>query len=81
MLVDDNLVPGGPNGQLDPYFIKLIVSISHWVAWDGVQAQHHGQSVPKGWSGKTSPCDQPSCCTVSPIAKYEHGPAPTACST
>ena len=25
MLVDDNLVPDGPNGQLDPYFIKLIV--------------------------------------------------------
>ena len=25
MLVDDNLVPDDPNGQLDPYFIKLIV--------------------------------------------------------
>ena len=25
MLVDDNLVPDGCNGQLDPYFIKLIV--------------------------------------------------------
>ena len=25
MLVDHNLVPDGPNGQLDPYFIKLIV--------------------------------------------------------
>ena len=25
MLVDDHFVTDGPNGQLDPYFIKLIV--------------------------------------------------------
>ena len=25
MLVDNNLVPEGPNGQVDPKFIKLIV--------------------------------------------------------
>ena len=56
MLVDDNLVPDGPNSQLDPYFIKLIVQSPTGLLGKECkpQTQCHGQSIPKGWSSKTT---------------------------
>ena len=61
MLVDCNLVPDGPNHQLDPYFIKLIVQSPTGSL--GKECKSFMTANPVPWSihteGKTSPCHQP----------------------
>ena len=74
MLVDDNLVPDGPNGQLDPYFIKLIVPSPSGSL--GKDSKSFSTAIPDPWSICTERLEQSykSGCfpTILPIVKYAH---------